>query len=94
MEPLSEQDVSTADARLLISSTVLAWNAIEKLLQDEHCIIDGRSLNISTVVAVAKYGILTQISIDTEIDKSMKDSVSMLRNHLDSGHLVYGVSTG
>ncbi|KAH0013732.1 phenylalanine ammonia-lyase, partial [Aureobasidium melanogenum] len=24
----------------------------------------------------------------------MKDSVSMLRNHLDSGHLVYGVSTG
>ncbi|KAH0381342.1 phenylalanine ammonia-lyase, partial [Aureobasidium melanogenum] len=94
MEPLSEQDVSTADARLLISSTVLAWNAIEKLLQDEHCIIDGRSLNIPTVVAVAKYGILTQISIDTEIDKSMKDSVSMLRNHLDSGHLVYGVSTG
>jgi hypothetical protein len=54
MEPLSEQDVSTADARLLISSTVLAWNAIEKLLQDEHCIIDGRSLNIPTVVAVAK----------------------------------------
>ncbi|KAG9560809.1 phenylalanine ammonia-lyase, partial [Aureobasidium melanogenum] len=94
MEPLSEQDISTADARLLISSSVLAWNAIEKLLQDEHCIIDGRSLNISSVVAVAKYGISTQISIDTEIDKSMKDSVSMLRNHLGSGHLVYGVSTG
>lgn len=54
MEPLSEQDISTADARLLISSSVLAWNAIEKLLQDEHCIIDGRSLNLSSVVAVAK----------------------------------------
>ncbi|KAG9674352.1 phenylalanine ammonia-lyase, partial [Aureobasidium melanogenum] len=94
MEPLSEQDISTADARLLISSSVLAWNAIEKLLQDEHCIIDGRSLNLSSVVAVAKYGISTRISIDTEIDKSMKDSVSMPRNHLDSGHLVYGVSTG
>ncbi|KAH0298081.1 phenylalanine ammonia-lyase, partial [Aureobasidium melanogenum] len=94
MEPLSEQDISTADARPLISSSVLAWNAIEKLLQDEQCIIDGRSLDISSVVAIAKYGVSTQISADTEIDKRMNDSVSMLRNHLDSGHLVYGVSTG
>ncbi|KAG9561612.1 hypothetical protein KCU97_g17543, partial [Aureobasidium melanogenum] len=89
MEPLSEQDISTADARPLISSSVLAWNAIEKLLQDEQCIIDGRSLDISSVVAIAKYGVSTQISADTEIDKRMNDSVSMLRNHLDSGHLVY-----
>ncbi|KAH0007747.1 phenylalanine ammonia-lyase, partial [Aureobasidium melanogenum] len=94
MEPLSEQDISTAGARPLISSSVLAWNAIEKLLQDEHCIIDGRSLNIASVVAIAKYGVSTQISADTEIDKRMNDSVSMLRTHLDSGHLVYGVSTG
>lgn len=105
----SEQDTSTADARPLISSSVLAWNAIEKLLQDERCIIDGHSLNIASVVAVAKsvsyclsstdhvrltvnsrYGILTQISTDTEVDKRMDDSVSMLRTHLVSGHLVYG----
>ncbi|KAG9692774.1 phenylalanine ammonia-lyase, partial [Aureobasidium melanogenum] len=90
----SEQDTSTADARPLISSSVLAWNAIEKLLQDERCIIDGHSLNIASVVSVAKYAILTQISTDTEVDKRMNDSVSMLENHLSSGHLVYGVSTG
>ncbi|KAG9633832.1 phenylalanine ammonia-lyase, partial [Aureobasidium melanogenum] len=94
MEPSSEQGISTADARPLINSSVLAWNAIEKLLQDEHCIIDGRSLNIASVVAIAKYGASTQISTDTEIDKRMSDSVSMLRTHLLSGHLVYGVSTG
>ncbi|KAH0344751.1 phenylalanine ammonia-lyase, partial [Aureobasidium melanogenum] len=94
MEPSSEQDVSTADARPLISSSVLAWNVIEQLLQDEHRIIDGHSLDIASVVAIAKYGVLTQISTDTEIDKRMNDSVGMLRTHLASGHLVYGVSTG
>lgn len=101
----------TADARPLISSSVLAWDALEDLLQDEHCTIDGSSLTIASVVAVAKsvqcypsltdhvclivryrYGVLKQLSSDEEIQKRMNDSVSMLRTHLKSGHLVYGES--
>lgn len=54
MESSPEQDISTADARPLIRSSVSAWNAIERLLQDEHCIIDGHSLDIASVFAVVK----------------------------------------
>ncbi|CAD0097899.1 unnamed protein product [Aureobasidium mustum] len=89
MEPLSKQDTPTADARPLISSSVLAWDALQDLLQDEQCTIDGSSLTIASVVAVAKYGVLTQLSNDDEIHKRMNDSVSMLKTHLNSGHLVY-----
>ncbi|KAK6006119.1 hypothetical protein QM012_006529 [Aureobasidium pullulans] len=88
MEASSKQGSSTAAARPLINSSVLAWNT------DEHCIIDGSSLDIAIVVAVAKFGVPAQISTDKELHKRMNDSVDMLRAHLVSGHIVYGVSTG
>ncbi|KAI4723667.1 phenylalanine ammonia-lyase [Aureobasidium sp. EXF-10727] len=82
------------ETRPLIDSSLFAWRTIQKLLEDGDCIIDGNCLDIASVVAVAKYGISAQLSTDDDTHKRVDDSVRMLKTHLDSGHLVYGVSTG
>ena len=47
-------DAPTADLRPLINSSLLSWKTVCRLLQGETCIIDGSSLDIASVVAVAK----------------------------------------
>lgn len=49
-----KHEASTADLRPLTSSSLLAWKTIHRLLQGEDCTIDGSSLDIASVVAVAK----------------------------------------
>ncbi|THW24662.1 phenylalanine ammonia-lyase [Aureobasidium pullulans] len=93
-EPSPKHGVSTTQSRPFINSGLTAWNNIQKFLQGDECIIDGSSLDIAGVVAVAKYGTPALLSTDDETRKRIDDSVGMLRTHLDSGHLVYGVSTG
>jgi hypothetical protein len=50
----TQPSAATADLRPLTDSSLLAWKTIQRLLQGEDCIIDGSSLDIASVVAVAK----------------------------------------
>ncbi|KAI5273821.1 phenylalanine ammonia-lyase [Aureobasidium subglaciale] len=93
-EPSPKQDVSTTQSRPLANTSLLSWKKLGTLLQGKQCIIDGNTLDIAGVIAVAKYGMPAFISTDDVTRKRIDDSVHMLKRHLDSGHLVYGVSTG
>jgi phenylalanine ammonia-lyase len=50
----TQPSAATADLRPLTDSSLLAWKTIQRSLQGEDCIIDGSSLDIASVVAVAK----------------------------------------
>ncbi|KAI5200732.1 phenylalanine ammonia-lyase [Aureobasidium subglaciale] len=93
-EPSPKQGTSITHLRPLTSTSVLSWNKLDTLLRDKQCVIDGSTLDIAGVIAVAKYGMPAFISTDDVTRKHIDDSVRTLRRHLDSGHLVYGVSTG
>jgi phenylalanine ammonia-lyase len=53
-DPSPQPSAATADLRSLTSSTLLTWKKLHRLLQGDDCIIDGSSLDIASVVAVAK----------------------------------------
>lgn len=62
-EPSPKHGVSTTQSRPFINSGLTAWNNIQKFLQGDECIVDGSSLDIAGVVAVAKWVHLVLILI-------------------------------
>ncbi|KAF2141175.1 uncharacterized protein K452DRAFT_326938 [Aplosporella prunicola CBS 121167] len=56
--------------------------------------LDGESLTLAQLVAVAKYGAVPTLSPDPAIVQRIETSVQMLAKHLNRGDLVYGVNTG
>ncbi|WQF86169.1 Putative aromatic amino acid lyase, L-Aspartase, phenylalanine/histidine ammonia-lyase, active [Colletotrichum destructivum] len=56
--------------------------------------LDGDSLDVATVVAVARHGLTPHVKNDPEIQKRILQSIRVLDHHIDSGWVVYGVNTG
>ena len=59
-------------------------------LQNDAVQLDGESLSIAQLVAVAKHGAVPTLSPDPAIVQRIEASVQMLAKHLNRGDLVYG----
>jgi hypothetical protein len=83
-----------------------SWDALQALMDGRDVVLDGRSLDISSVVAVAKYvksvleiwNPLTYLRYNTHVHLSkdekvvarINESVEVLARHLSEGEMVYG----
>ncbi|RAL14782.1 aromatic amino acid ammonia-lyase [Aspergillus homomorphus CBS 101889] len=70
------------------------WSRLQELRANPAVDLDGNSLDIASVVAVAYHGCLPKLSSDPSVIGAITDSVRVLMDHLDHGYCVYGVNTG
>ncbi|KAF9884732.1 hypothetical protein FE257_001293 [Aspergillus nanangensis] len=56
--------------------------------------IDGESLNLGRIVAVAKHGSAPAMTDDIKVLAKMRNCVDLLNTKLAEGNIVYGVNTG
>ncbi|KAH7239186.1 L-Aspartase-like protein [Fusarium tricinctum] len=76
-------------------STRNTWKRLQSLKKgDDKIIIDGNSLDIASLVAVARYGVKPEISKDKELARRIALSVDALAEYLSHKYVVYGVNTG
>ncbi|CAG1993120.1 unnamed protein product [Fusarium graminearum] len=76
-------------------STLDTWTRLQNLKKGkEKIILDGNSLDIASLVAVARYGIEPEISKDEDLARRINLSVDALAEYLSHKYVVYGVNTG
>ncbi|PYI11801.1 phenylalanine ammonia-lyase [Aspergillus sclerotiicarbonarius CBS 121057] len=70
------------------------WSALNNALKtnDISCDLDGKTLDLATVVAGARYG--KRISLSQCTREQVHRSEAALKKHLADGELIYGVNTG
>ncbi|KAH7151818.1 L-Aspartase-like protein [Dactylonectria estremocensis] len=77
------------------ASTLGNWRRLRDLRsRKSKIVLDGDSLDISSVIAVARYGIKPEISKDEDLARRIALSVDALNNYLANKYVVYGVNTG
>ncbi|KAJ3499437.1 hypothetical protein NLG97_g330 [Lecanicillium saksenae] len=78
------------------TSTALSlWNTIQYSKKESRdVIVDGQTLSLADVIAVAYYGAPAKLSEDNGIRERLDDSVKTLNNCLRQQHVIYGVNTG
>ncbi|EPS40182.1 hypothetical protein H072_5961 [Dactylellina haptotyla CBS 200.50] len=67
---------------------------LKECMKADKVLLDGESLSIAGVVAVAKKHTRADVTDAEKLDKRTAASVDCLREHLKKGYQVYGVSTG
>ncbi|PYI31375.1 phenylalanine ammonia-lyase [Aspergillus indologenus CBS 114.80] len=77
-----------------LSTAHRTWSRLQELRANPAVELDGNSLDIASVVAVAYHGCLPKLSSDPTVIEAITDSVRVLMDHLDHGYCVYGVNTG
>ncbi|RHZ61524.1 aromatic amino acid ammonia-lyase [Aspergillus thermomutatus] len=70
------------------------WQRLQQLLERQDVEVNGTSLDIAAVVAVAHHGCISRMTMDPIVRDSIEASVRVLMDHLDKGYCVYGVNTG
>ncbi|KAM0251847.1 hypothetical protein ACHAP5_001510 [Fusarium lateritium] len=76
-------------------SALSTWKRLQSLKKgDNKIILDGNSLDIASLVAVARYGVKPEISKDEELARRITLSVDALAEYLSHKYVVYGVNTG
>ncbi|KAK2031448.1 phenylalanine ammonia-lyase [Colletotrichum zoysiae] len=60
----------------------------------EELSLDGNSLDVATVVAVARHGLTPHVKDDPEIKRRVLQSTEVLDRFVENGWVVYGVNTG
>ncbi|RAK87616.1 phenylalanine ammonia-lyase [Aspergillus costaricaensis CBS 115574] len=70
------------------------WTALNNALSSNNIgrDLDGKTLDLATVVAGARYG--KRVSLSQNTRKQVQRSEAVLRKHLADGELIYGVNTG
>ncbi|KAL8993054.1 MAG: hypothetical protein Q9169_006634 [Polycauliona sp. 2 TL-2023] len=71
-----------------------AHRKLKDIRKVQYAELDGKSLGISSVVAVSRYNIEAQLSDDKEFHRQIAASVATLKKLLEDGTTVYGVNTG
>ncbi|KAJ5095419.1 Phenylalanine ammonia-lyase [Penicillium alfredii] len=66
----------------------------EILQQNRKIVLDGKSLDLSSVVAVAHHDITAAITDNQSVLDRLNRSVELLSQKLDKGEVIYGVTTG
>ncbi|PLN78229.1 phenylalanine ammonia-lyase [Aspergillus taichungensis] len=70
---------------------------LKELLHSETSspvVLDGQSLDVSAVVAVARHSCSATVTANPAVHQSIQSSVDQLNERLASGAVVYGVNTG
>ncbi|KAF4447533.1 phenylalanine ammonia-lyase [Fusarium austroafricanum] len=76
-------------------STLDIWKQLRDLKNGkEKIILDGSSLDIASLVAVARHGVKPEISKDETLARRIALSVDALAEFLSHKYVVYGVNTG
>ncbi|KAE9378838.1 phenylalanine ammonia-lyase [Stipitochalara longipes BDJ] len=75
-------------------ATYQAQKTLQKFREGLKVQLDGHTLDIATVVAVAKYGCSPHLDLNEDVVQGMNDSVELLHSYLEKGFFVYGVNTG
>lgn len=77
------------------SATLQIWRRLRDLRDKKTAIVlDGDSLDIASVIAVARHGVKPTISGDEALAKRLDLSVEALAAYLSREWVVYGVNTG
>lgn len=77
------------------SATVSTWRSLQDLKTGKSKIVlDGDSLDIASLVAVARHGVQPTISNDKDLARRLERSIEALGAFLDKDAVVYGVNTG
>ncbi|KAF2197484.1 phenylalanine ammonia-lyase [Delitschia confertaspora ATCC 74209] len=78
------------------SSVVQAeWGKLSNHIKNREPItIDGSSLDMASITAVARHGIPGSLSSDPIVLNRIKESVRFLDEHMAQGNTVYGINTG
>ncbi|KAK1989086.1 phenylalanine ammonia-lyase [Colletotrichum cereale] len=61
---------------------------------DAELSLDGNSLDVATVVAVARHGLTPHVKDNPEIGRKVLQSTQVLDRYIENGWVVYGVNTG
>ncbi|KAI9039306.1 phenylalanine ammonia-lyase [Aspergillus affinis] len=77
-----------------LATTCRTWNRLQDIKAKKDLQLDGNSLDIASVVAVAYHDCIPELSSDPNVIDSITSSVDVLMDHLDHGYCVYGVNTG
>ncbi|RYP65891.1 hypothetical protein DL771_008075 [Monosporascus sp. 5C6A] len=78
----------------LVVDEYAALKAAAAAMPRDTVSINGQSLTVAEVVAVALYGTSSQVADDVTIHHKVQQSVDFLERELALGHTVYGVTTG
>ena len=85
MYTTSSSDVKHWD---LVQST---WTELERLRQQNTLTLDGESLDLASVVAVSRYGVLSQLDQSPDFAARIQRSVDLLDRHLKAGQNIHGM---
>ncbi|KAF3098996.1 hypothetical protein TWF706_006581 [Orbilia oligospora] len=77
-----------------LADTVSTWKKLDLLRQDDALKLDGMSLDIASVVAVARENQAAQVSPDPKVSNRVIAGVKTLHEYLEKGYFIYGVNTG
>ncbi|KAB8226871.1 aromatic amino acid ammonia-lyase [Aspergillus alliaceus] len=75
----------------VLSSCSRLWDWVSK---QQEIVIDGESLEVNAVAAVARFGLTAHLTDDYKILAKLVASVDLLNRKLAEGETVYGVNTG
>ncbi|PHH72604.1 hypothetical protein CDD82_5896 [Ophiocordyceps australis] len=70
------------------------WEFVDKEPTAAGVLLDGTSLTIAQVVAIARRNARASISKSPSVVEKAEQSIATLQSLLDNGHVVYGVNTG
>lgn len=77
------------------SATLHTWRRVRELRAGaKSMVLDGSSLDLAAVVAVARHGVQPAVSADPELARRLDCSVDALAAYLARDWVVYGVNTG
>ncbi|PHH73880.1 hypothetical protein CDD82_5224 [Ophiocordyceps australis] len=77
------------------AATLQTWRRVRHLKTSQRSVaLDGASLDMADVVAVARHGVAAAVSDKDEVARRVEASVTALAQYLERGWVVYGVNTG
>ncbi|KUI70371.1 Phenylalanine ammonia-lyase [Cytospora mali] len=70
------------------------WKRLQHRKKTGYFQLDGLSLDVADVIAIAYHGCKAQLSQNPKIEEALQSSIDVLFDHLARGWYVYGVNTG
>ncbi|CAL8579680.1 hypothetical protein XPA_005414 [Xanthoria parietina] len=71
-----------------------AYQTLTNIQRNRWVELDGESLDIPSVVAVSRYNVEPRLADDDDFRRRIDASVATLKQLLEDGNIVYGVTTG
>ncbi|KAJ6087297.1 hypothetical protein N7467_006211 [Penicillium canescens] len=94
ISPALAYDVNHQWATPHAEQTLNSWSKFNKHIKAGSILIDGQSLDVASVVAVARNGVKLALKEDENVVHGIEASVQTLQGYLSKGFYLYGVNTG